>query len=111
MSKKIPFAAILPEPEVLYAMKYQKQRPQIPNDTPNWFSELITKCWDGEKDNRPESTYVLQAFASNGVTSNQLLNVQLEKPAKDERHHSKHYLQFSYLILLVQNSSNFKIVI
>lgn len=62
-SRKIPFEKV-GENFVVQYLVVENERPDIPNDCPPEFAEIIRKCWDPEPNARPTTAQLLQMLES-----------------------------------------------
>eukprot|EP01112_Ceratiomyxa_fruticulosa_P020144 TRINITY_DN6782_c0_g1_i2.p1 TRINITY_DN6782_c0_g1~~TRINITY_DN6782_c0_g1_i2.p1 ORF type:complete len:324 (-),score=57.38 TRINITY_DN6782_c0_g1_i2:324-1295(-) len=58
-SRKLPFENVQEDLQVIILIKYEKDRPNLPSDTPPFFAKIITKCWEHDPTERPNSEEVL----------------------------------------------------
>ena len=51
-----------PHNHILISDILKGERPQITDDTPEFYAELMKKCWDHNPENRPTAEEILKCF-------------------------------------------------
>lgn len=64
-TRKTPFAGLLPM-QIAIVVHTHRKRPQIPDDCPKWYSQLISDCWCHEPIRRPCFSEILQRLKQGG---------------------------------------------
>jgi mitogen-activated protein kinase kinase kinase 13 len=58
-SGEIPFLDVPEDGQVIYLIKHEKARPDIPKNCPDVYAEIIAKCWENSPDDRPTAIELL----------------------------------------------------
>ena len=59
-----PFADVEHDHNLIYQIVYHEKRPEITNDTPECFADLMKKCWDSDPKKRPSIETVRKTLGS-----------------------------------------------
>jgi hypothetical protein len=92
-AREIPFAKVVQEVQVIYLIKYEKRRPQIPADCPKLVAEAIEKCWQQLPSERPTAEEILNLLENGTFPSSPS---RLTTPSKSNSK-SKYYI---YLLII-----------
>jgi len=79
-SRKLPFSDA-PNPAVVMGWVMQGEREDIPVETPRWYADLITACWDAEPSRRPDITEVVQRLEAGFAEEKMKVAGTAEKPS------------------------------
>src|SRR5213078_4086042 len=59
-----PFADVEHDHNLIYQIVYHEKRPEITNDTPECFADLMKSCWDSNPKKRPSIKKVRKTLGS-----------------------------------------------
>src|SRR3989440_2899709 len=59
-----------PHNHILILDILEGERPQITDDTPEFYAELMKRCWDHSPENRPTAKEILDYFKEHGSFNN-----------------------------------------
>src|SRR5205807_445370 len=70
------------------------ERPQIADDTPEFYVELMKKCWDHNPENRPTAEEILDCFKEHSSFNNSRVEmiIELAEAKRQEIVNSEKYL-------------------
>src|SRR5438132_7052930 len=70
------------------------ERPQITDDTPEFYAELMKRCWDHNPENRPTAKEILDYFKEHGSFNNSRAKriIELAEAKRQEIINSEKYL-------------------
>jgi serine/threonine protein kinase len=78
-ARSLPYRDIPDNFRVLYLVKHENMRPEIPADCPEIFSNIFTRCWDADSCKRPSAHEVHEYFKANAEEFSKLY-------AKEDEH-------------------------
>src|SRR4051794_2078788 len=75
------------------------ERPQVTDDTPKFYSELMKKCWDHSPENRPTASEIwncLQKYYFNSYTTEENKEIIRSAESQKTRNHQIGQVPFGY---------------
>ena len=59
---KRPFSNEKHDFDLALSILAKENRPQIPNDVPSFYAEVMKSCWNSDPDKRPDSSQLIDLF-------------------------------------------------